>query len=103
MRIYEALRTSFSVYNSDNARLLNLFRFGIKLDKGRYGKYTLAALEPMEPYVRGSPQFSTIVDLIYGDSGSINGALFDFTTGQRAPTGTGVIQPFLRVSCDRGR
>jgi hypothetical protein len=33
MRIYEALRTPFSVYNSDNARLLNLFRFGIKLDK----------------------------------------------------------------------
>jgi hypothetical protein len=49
IRIYEALRTPFSVYNSDNARLLNLFRFGIKLDKGRYGKYTLAALEPMEP------------------------------------------------------
>jgi len=48
---YEALRTPFSVYNSDNARLLNLFRFGIKLDKSRYGKYTLAALEPMEPYV----------------------------------------------------
>jgi hypothetical protein len=32
MRIYEAQGTPFSVYNSDNARLLNLFRFGIKLD-----------------------------------------------------------------------
>jgi hypothetical protein len=49
MRIYEAPRTPFSVYNSDNARLLDLFRFGIKLDKGRYGKYTLAALDPTEP------------------------------------------------------
>jgi hypothetical protein len=45
-----------------------------------------------------SPQFSTIVDLIHGDSGSINGALFDFTTAQ--PIGTGVIQPFLRVQAD---
>jgi len=46
----------------------------------------------------GSPQFSPIVDLIPVDSGSINGALFDFTTAQ--PTGTGIIQPFLRVQAD---
>src|SRR5919201_5392012 len=39
---------------------------------------------------------ATIVDLTgSNDSGSINGAQFVFTTQQ--PTGTGVIQPFLRV------
>jgi len=45
-----------------------------------------------------TPAQATIVDLIHGDSGAINGALFDFTTAQ--PTGTGVIQPFLRVQND---
>jgi hypothetical protein len=40
--------------------------------------------------------WATIVDLTgSNDSGSINGAQFVFTTPQ--PTGTGVIQPFLRV------
>jgi hypothetical protein len=41
---------------------------------------------------------ATIVDLIHGNSGSISGAIFDFTTTR--PTGTGVIQPFLRVQAD---
>src|SRR6266481_2606381 len=41
---------------------------------------------------------ATVVDLVNGDSGSINGAEFDFTQPQ--PTGTGVIQPFLRVQAD---
>ncbi|MFZ3375930.1 MAG: hypothetical protein WA183_10285 [Chthoniobacterales bacterium] len=45
-----------------------------------------------------TPAQATIVDLIHGDSGTINGAVFDFTTAQ--PTGTGVIQPFLRVQND---
>src|SRR5919206_2867569 len=39
---------------------------------------------------------ATIVDLTgSNNTGSINGAQFAFTTQQ--PTGTGVIQPFLRV------
>jgi hypothetical protein len=42
---------------------------------------------------------ATVVDLINGDSGTITNqygtAIFDFTQPQ--PTGTGVIQPFLRV------
>src|SRR6266699_1474635 len=41
---------------------------------------------------------ATIVDLINGDTGTISGAEFDFTQPQ--PTGTGVIQPFLRVQND---
>jgi hypothetical protein len=41
---------------------------------------------------------ATIVDLIHGDSGTINGAQFDWTPAQ--PTGTGFIQPFLRVQND---
>ena len=39
---------------------------------------------------------ATVVDLTgSNDSGTINGAQFVFTTPQ--PTGTGVIQPFLRL------
>ena len=41
---------------------------------------------------------ATIVDLINGNSGTINGAQFDWTPAQ--PTGTGNIQPFLRVQND---
>src|SRR5438067_13624257 len=45
---------------------------------------------------------ATVVDLINGDSGTITNsygtATFDFTQPQ--PTGTGVIQPFLRVQND---
>src|SRR6267378_8059188 len=41
---------------------------------------------------------ATVVDLINGDSGTINGAIFQFTQPQ--PTGTGIIQPFLRVQSD---
>src|SRR5207237_5169458 len=40
--------------------------------------------------------YATVVDLTgSNDSGAINGAQFVFTTPK--PTGTGVIQPFLRV------
>src|SRR5260370_40783622 len=45
---------------------------------------------------------ATVVDLINRDSGTITNsygtAIFDFTQAQ--PTGTGVIQPFLRVQND---
>jgi len=41
---------------------------------------------------------AAMVDLVYGDSGTINGAQFDWTAAQ--PTGTGNIQPFLRVQAD---
>src|SRR6266404_554451 len=40
---------------------------------------------------------ATIVDLINNDSGTINGAIFEFTT---PPSGTGIIDPFLRVQAD---
>jgi hypothetical protein len=40
--------------------------------------------------------YATVVDLTgSNDSGTINGAQFVFTTPQ--PTGTGVIEPFLRL------
>ena len=41
---------------------------------------------------------ATIVDLINGNSGTINGAIFDYTNAQ--PTGTGFINSFLRVQKD---
>jgi len=44
----------------------------------------------------GGNSHATIVDSTgANDSGTINGAQFVFTTPQ--PTGTGVIQPFLRI------
>jgi hypothetical protein len=42
-----------------------------------------------------APARATVVDLVNSDSGTINGAQFVFT--DQTPTGTGVIQPFLRV------
>lgn len=41
---------------------------------------------------------ATVVDLSNSDSGSVNGAQFVYTPAQ--PTGTGVIQPFLRVQAN---
>jgi hypothetical protein len=41
---------------------------------------------------------ATIVDLTNSDSGTVNNALFYFSSKQ--PTGTGVIDPFLRVQAD---
>jgi len=57
-----------------------------------------AALVTADVLFAAASAQAAIVDLIHGDSGSINGAIFDFTTQQ--PTGTGVIQPFLRVQND---
>ena len=47
--------------------------------------------------IRGTSQAS-IVDLVRGDTGVANGAEFDWTPAQ--PTGTGVIQPFVRIEAD---
>jgi hypothetical protein len=44
------------------------------------------------------PARAVVVDLINGNSGTINGAQFDFTNAQ--PTGTGIIDPFLRVQAN---
>jgi hypothetical protein len=41
---------------------------------------------------------AVVVDLINGNSGTINGAQFEFTNAQ--PTGTGIIDPFLRVQAN---
>jgi hypothetical protein len=57
-----------------------------------------AALVAAGVLFAAAPAQATIVDLINGDSGTINGAQFDWTPEQ--PTGTGNIQPFLRVQND---
>jgi len=46
----------------------------------------------------GATSQAAIVDLVAGDTGIANGAEFDWTPAQ--PTGTGVIQPFIRVQAD---
>src|ERR1043166_9210752 len=55
-------------------------------------KFTVlvAAAAALTPFCHAN-----IVDLTSGDSGTINNGLFYFSSKQ--PTGTGVIQPFLRV------
>lgn len=45
-----------------------------------------------------SSAYATTVDLVNSDSGTINGALFEWTAAQ--PTGTGVIQPFVRIQAN---
>ena len=45
-----------------------------------------------------TPAQAVVVDLISGNTGTINGAIFDYTDGQS--TGTGIIDPFLRVQAD---
>jgi len=45
-----------------------------------------------------TPARAVVVDLINGNSGTINGAQFEFTNVQ--PTGTGIIDPFLRVQAN---
>lgn len=50
-RIYQALRSPFSVYACDTARFENMALWGVKLDKGKLGKYTSAAIEQEEPFV----------------------------------------------------
>jgi hypothetical protein len=61
----------------------------------KLSKYALAALGLI---LAAIPARATVVDLVNGDSGSINGAVFSFM--QQQPTGTGVIRPFLRVQND---
>jgi hypothetical protein len=48
--------------------------------------------------VLAGTSYGSVVDLTQNDSGSINDALFYFSSKQ--PTGTGVIDPFLRVQND---
>ena len=56
-----------------------------------------AALAVAALFFASSAQ-ATIVDLINGDSGTINGAIFEYTPPPG--TGSGVITPFLRVQAD---
>ena len=61
-----------------------------------------ALLIAAAPFLFATSAHATVVDLINGDSGTITNsygtAIFEFTQPQ--PTGTGVIQPFLRVQND---
>jgi hypothetical protein len=48
-----------------------------------------------------TPAQAVVVDLINGNSGTINGAQFEFTNGTDGQsTGTGIIDPFLRVQAN---
>jgi len=59
-RLHQAVRKPFAVFNSDEPRLLALFRIGLKLDRGAHGQYTLPAIEAAEPYVPWQAEFLQI-------------------------------------------
>jgi hypothetical protein len=63
--------------------------------KSNFSKSVAAAAFAAAVALSAGNAKATVVDLTNSDSGSINGAQFVFTNQQ--PTGTGVIQPFLRV------
>lgn len=48
--------------------------------------------------ILGTMANASVIDLANGNTGTVNGAQFDWTSQQ--PTGTGVIAPFLRVQAD---
>ena len=96
----------------------------LRLNYDEYGNYQRRRLKPhrtrernqniitvhLNRFVRAStlvvaavllatpPARAVVVDLINGDSGTINGAQFEFTNEQ--PTGTGIIDPFLQVQAN---
>src|SRR5437660_11011090 len=71
----------------------------IRITRNKLKKSMLAAaLVAAGVLFASTPAQATIVDLINGDSGTINGAQFDWTPEQ--PTGTGNIQPLLRGQAD---
>jgi hypothetical protein len=71
----------------------------IRITRNNFKKSMLAAaLVAAGVLFASTSAQATIVDLIHGDSGSINGAIYEYTA--RQPTGTGLIQPFLRVQAD---
>ena len=60
------------------------------------GKFIIASLGAAAALLSSSN--AAVVDLSTSDSGTINGAHFEFMTQQ--PTGTGVIKPFLRLQAN---
>ena len=65
MRIYEALRMPFSAYNSDNPRLVSPYHLGVKLDKEKCSRFTLTAIDGVEPYVPRQPLFLKVRETCY--------------------------------------
>jgi hypothetical protein len=69
-RLYEALQVPFSVYNNEEPRRTRFLWMGMKLDKGKPGEHTLAALEPAEPYVPWQAGFLNVRKGCYEALGS---------------------------------
>src|SRR5260370_41101136 len=69
-----------------------MFAWGISEQQERFNNATTGGLRRREDELRALNCTAVIGS---SDSGTINGAQFVFTTPQ--PTGTGVIQPFLRL------
>jgi spermidine synthase len=69
-RLYEAIRFPFSVYNSEEPRRMRFLWMGMRLDNGKPGEYTLAAVELAEPYVPWQPGFLKVRKRCYEALGS---------------------------------
>ena len=65
MSIYEALRVPFSAYNNDNPRLVSPYHLGVKLDKEKCSRFTLTAIDGVEPYVPRQPLFLKVRETCY--------------------------------------
>lgn len=65
MRLFQALEKPFSIYNNEEMRLVRLLGIGMKLDQGRYGERTLAAVESAEPHVPWQEVFLKIRKACY--------------------------------------
>lgn len=59
-RLHQGLLKPFSIYNSEETRLVRLLSLGMKLDKGRNGEHTLAAVEQAEPSIPWQEAFLKI-------------------------------------------
>jgi spermidine synthase len=69
-RLHQALRMPFCVFNSEEPRRICLLEIGTRLDKGNYGEYTLAAVEPAEPYIPWQAGFLKLRKACYQNVGS---------------------------------
>jgi len=69
-RLYQALSSSFSVYNSDENRRIQLLDIAVRIEKARFGEYTLRAIEASEPHVPWHSSFLKLRSACYQAVGS---------------------------------
>ena len=69
-RLFKAMRLPFCVYNSEESRAIRLFEIAMRIEKENYGKYTLQAVESVEPNVPWQLGFLKVRNACYHAMGS---------------------------------